>query len=98
DVRRHILARGAWTPCLIAVVSDAPRAAPLGTATEYDGIPVVTVPSVYSPAAWWAMAANGIKGVLAVGVPPNLPGESFLKALRLGGYGLHAGFTPVHVG
>jgi len=98
DVLRHILASGAWRPGLIAVLSDAPRAAPLGTAADCDGIPVVTVPSVYSPAAWWAMAANGIKGVLAVGVPPDLPEESFLKAFPLGVYGFHAGLLPGAVG
>ncbi len=94
DVLRHILGSSAWRPGLIAVVSDSPRTVPVGTAAECDGIPLVTVPSVYSPDAWWAMAAHGIKGVLAVGVPPDLLEESFLKEFPLGVYGLHVGLLP----
>src|SRR5438034_11601944 len=94
DVLRHILGSSAWRPGLIAVVSDSPRTVPVGTAAECDGIPLVTVPSVYSPDAWWAMAAHGIKGVLAVGVPPDLLEESFLKEFPLGVYGLHVGVLP----
>jgi LmbE family N-acetylglucosaminyl deacetylase/methionyl-tRNA formyltransferase len=97
DVLRHILAHSTWRPGLIAVVSDAPQAAPLG-ASECDGIPVFSVPSVYGPDAWWPMAAHGIKGVLAVGVPPDLLEESFLKAFPLGVYGFHAGLLPDTVG
>src|SRR2546430_9350212 len=94
DVARDILWIEAWRPGLIAVVSDSPRTVPVGTAAECDGIPLVTVPSVYSPDAWWAMAAHGIKGVLAVGVPPDLLEESFLKAFPLGVYGFHVGLLP----
>src|SRR5437879_8482586 len=67
DVLRHVLASSAWRPGLIAVVSDS---VPLGAAAECDGVPVVAVPTEHTPDAWWAMAAHGIKGVLAVGFPP----------------------------
>src|SRR5256885_5192848 len=53
-----------------------------------DGVPVVAVPTEHTPDAWWAMAAHGIKGVLAVGVPPDLLEELSQKAFPLGVYGL----------
>src|SRR5207244_2385771 len=88
DVLRHVLASSAWRPGLIAVVSDS---VPLGAAAECDGVPVVAVPTEHTPDAWWAMAAHGIKGVLAVGVPPDLLEELSQKAFPLGVYGLQAG-------
>jgi len=95
DVLRHVLASSAWRPGLIAVLSDS---VPLGAAAECDGIPVVTVPTEHSPDAWWAIAAHGIKGVLAVGVPPDLIEELSRKAFPLGVYGFHAGLLPGAVG
>ena len=91
DVLRHVLASSAWRPGLIAVVSDS---VPLGAAAECDGVPVVAVPTEHTPDAWWAMAAHGIKGVLAVGVPPDLLEELSQKAFPLGVYGLQAGLLP----
>ena len=100
EVLRHLLDRGGWRPGLIVRLAAPTRdgSVPiLGAADKRGGIPLIEAPSLDSPGIWYALAANGIQGVLAVGVAEAFE-ESFLNAFPLGVYALHAGSLPAMAG